>query len=92
MEEQEILDIQLTDKISRGLARQKYYARYLERGESFASKVTEPRAGKVPTNVTRPAVSGGDKITEIHTEETMEDQIVATKRNRNESETELNSN
>ena len=57
MEEQEILDIQLTDKISRGLARQKYYTRDPERGESFANEVTEPRAGKVTTDVTRPAGS-----------------------------------
>ena len=44
MEEQDILDVQLVQKISRGTARQQYYARYPERGVSYASTVTQTGA------------------------------------------------
>ena len=73
MKEQEILDMQLKDKISRGMARQQYHARYPERGESYARKVTEARTG-------REVVAGGggggdrsDRVTEEVDQEQMED-------------------
>ena len=46
MEEQEILDMQLKDKISRTVAKHEYNKRYPERGESYASKVTQKGSGK----------------------------------------------
>ena len=45
MEEQDILDMQLVQKISRGTARQQYYARYPERGVSYDSTVAQTGAG-----------------------------------------------
>ena len=45
MEEQDILDMQLVQKISRRAARQQYFARYPERGVSYASTVTQTGAG-----------------------------------------------
>ena len=47
MEEQEILDMELKDKISRTVAKQVYNKRYPERGESYASKVTQKGTGEV---------------------------------------------
>ena len=62
------------------MARQQYYARYPERGESYARKVTEARTG-------REVVAGGggggdrsDRVTEEVDQEQMEDRAAATKR------------
>ena len=45
MKEQDILDMQLVQKVSSGTARQQYYARYLEWGMSYASMVAQTGAG-----------------------------------------------
>ena len=84
MEEQEILDMQLKDKISRGMARQQYHARYSERGESYARKVTEARTGREVVTDEGRCVDSSDRITEEVDQEQMEDRAATAKRVREE--------
>ena len=87
MEEQDILDMQLVQKISRGTARQQYYERYPERGASYASTVARTVAGtRVTTEEASLAYRKG-RGGEINLEqEEMEEQAVAAMRRRDECE------
>ena len=80
MEEQEILDMQLKDKISRGMARQQHHARYPEREESYARKVTEVRTGREVVTGGGGCVDRSDRVTEEVDHEQMEDRAATAKR------------
>ena len=56
--------MQLKDKISRGMVRQQYHARYPERGESYARKVTEARTGREVVTGGGRCVDRSDRVTE----------------------------
>ena len=84
MEEQEILDMQLKDKISRRMVRQQCHARYPERGESYARKVTEARTGREVVTGEGRGGDRSDRLTEEVDQEQMEDQAATTKRVREE--------
>ena len=62
------------------MARQQYYARYPERGESYARKVTEARTGKEVVTDGERCVDRSDRVTEEVYQEQMEDRAAATKR------------
>ena len=84
MEEQDILDMQLVQKISRGTARQQYYTSYPERGVSYASTVTQTGAcSRVTTEGASLANIKGRSEINLEQEE-MEEQAVAAKRRRDE--------
>ena len=62
------------------MARQQYYARYPERGESYARKVTEARTGREVVTGGGGGVDRSDRATEEVYQEQMEDRAAATKR------------
>ena len=82
MEEKEILDMQLKDKISRTVLKQECNKRYPERGESYASKVTQKGTGKV----IGAEVEGQYGINMNKEGEQMEADMVGAKRGREEVE------
>ena len=84
MEEQEILDMQIKNKISTGMARQQYHARYPERGESYARKVHEARTGREVVAGGGRCVDRNYRVTEEVDQEQMEDRAATTKRVREE--------